>query len=179
VEASAPAIDLVLLLLRVGVGVVMFAHGWNHAFRGGRLPGTGRWFTSLGMRHGLVQAWLATVTELAAGPLLVLGLATPLGGAAVLGITSVAFTIHHRRNGFFIFRPGEGYEYVLVLGLAGLALGTLGPGRWSLDGALGLLDDVGPWARLAVTAGAGLGGSALLLATSWRPAPTSPADAGA
>jgi putative oxidoreductase len=169
--SDATAIDLTLLLLRLGVGFVMFAHGFNHAFRGGRIPGAGRWFSSLGMRWGLLQGWLATVTELVAGPMLLLGLLTPLGGAAVIGITFVAWAIHHRKNGFFIFRPGEGYEYVMVLGLAGLALGVLGPGQWSVDEALGLRDDLVGTTGLLLAAGLGLGGALLLLATSWRPPP--------
>ena len=163
------AVDLALLLLRVGVGFVMFAHGFNHAFRGGRIPGAGRWFSSLGMRWGLLQGWLATVTELVGGPLLVLGLLTPFGGAAVIGITFVAWAIHHRKNGFFIFRPGEGYEYVMVLGLTGLALGAVGPGQWSLDEALGWRDELVGATGLAVAAALGLGGALLLLAVSWRP----------
>jgi putative oxidoreductase len=173
--SDGTAIDLTLLLLRLGVGFVMLAHGFNHAFRGGRIPGAGRWFASMGMRWGLLQGWLATLTELGAGPMLLLGLLTPLGGAAVIGITFVAWAIHHRKNGFFIFRPGEGYEYVMVLGLAGLALGVLGPGRWSLDEALGVRDDLIGATGLLLTLGAGLGGALLLLAVAWRP--PKPADA--
>ena len=56
-----------LLILRVMVGIVMLAHGYNHIFRGGRIPGTGRWFESLGMKPGVLHAWLASLTELAAG----------------------------------------------------------------------------------------------------------------
>ncbi|MEA3078365.1 MAG: putative oxidoreductase [Actinomycetota bacterium] len=167
--SDATAVDLVLLALRVGIGFAMFAHGFNHAFRGGKIPGAGRWFASMGMRYGLVQGWLATLTELGSGPLIVAGLLTPLGAAAVVGITFVAFAIHHRKNGFFIFRPGEGYEYVMVLGLAGLALGTVGPGRWSLDQALGIRDDLTGAPGLLLTAALGLGGALLLLAATWRP----------
>ena len=29
----------------------------------------------------------------------------------------VAFITNHMKNGFFIFRPGEGYEYVMMLTL--------------------------------------------------------------
>jgi putative oxidoreductase len=167
--SDANAVDLVLLALRVGIGFVMFAHGFNHAFRGGKIPGAGRWFASMGMRYGFVQGWLATLTELGSGPLIVAGLLTPLGAAAVVGITFVAFAIHHRKNGFFIFRPGEGYEYVMVLGLAGLALGAVGPGRWSLDQALGLRDDLTGAPGLLLTAALGVGGALLLLAATWRP----------
>ena len=161
------AIDLALLVLRVAVGAVMFAHGWNHIFGGGRIEGTGRWFASLGMRPGVVHAWLASLAEVGGGVSLVLGLLTPLGGAAVVGTMSVAWIINHRGNGFFIFRPGEGWEYVMVLVATGFALAVLGAGRWSLDHALDIFDPPGA-AGLWIALG-GAAGAAVLLAACWRP----------
>ena len=38
----------------------------------------------------------------------------------------VALITNHLKNGFFIFRPGEGYEYVLTLLLTGFALAGIG-----------------------------------------------------
>ena len=163
------AVDLALAVFRCGVGAVMLAHGVNHVWGGGRIGGTAGWFGSMGMRPPLVQAWLASVTEMAAGAALVLGLLTPLGGAGVVGTMAVAFAINHRGNGFFIFRPGEGWEYVMVLGLCGALLGAIGPGGWSLDRALGLDDTLTGWTGLALSAGLGLVGAAALLATCWRP----------
>lgn len=167
--SDATAIDLALLLLRVGVGVVMLAHGYNHIFGGGKIAGTARWFGSMGMRPPLVQAWLASITELGAGSLLVLGLLTPFGGAGVVGTMAVAWIINHRTNGFFIFRPGEGYEYVMTLLLCGVAIGTVGPGRWSLDDALDIVDELSGTTGLLISLGAGGVGALLLLAACWRP----------
>lgn len=161
-------IDLGLLVLRVAVGVVMLAHGWNHVFRGGKIAGTGRWFESLGMRPGRLHAWTASLTELGAGALLLLGLLTPLAGAAVVGVMLVAWVTNHARNGFFIFRPGEGYEYVMTLTACGLALALLGGGQVSLDHALGLLDPPG-WTAALLCAAAGVGGALSLLVVFWRP----------
>ncbi len=162
-----------LLILRLAVGVTMFLHGYNHVWGGGKIAGTGRWFESLGLKPGLLHAWMASITELVCGPLLILGLLTPFGAAGVVGVMSVAFLTNHRPNGFFIFRPGEGYEYVLNLTAAGLALGGLGAGEWSLDNALGL--DLAGWKGLAIAAVAGFGGAALLLAVYWRPPKKEPA----
>ena len=53
-----------LLLLRVVIGVTMLAHGYNHIWGGGKIEGTARWFESLGMKPGIVHAWLASLTEL-------------------------------------------------------------------------------------------------------------------
>jgi putative oxidoreductase len=75
---------------------------------------------------------------------------------------------NHRGNGFFIFRPGEGWEYVMVLTLVGAALSPLGAGRWSLDHLLGWAWLAG-WGALAVTLVLGLGGTVALLAAAWRP----------
>jgi putative oxidoreductase len=160
-------VNVAALVLRVVVGGTMIAHGWNHAFGGGRLAGTARWFDSIGIRPGRVHALLATLTELGAGALLVLGLVTPLGAAGVVGTMVVALVTNHIRNGFFIFRPGEGYEYVLMIILVACAIGALGGGAWSLDNAVGL--DLRGWGGLAVAAVAGGGGAALLLLASWRP----------
>ena len=167
--SDATAVDLALLLFRVGVGVVMLAHGINHVFGGGKIAGTARWFGSMGMRPPLVQAWLASLTEIGAGVLLVLGLLTPFGGAGVVGTMAVAWIINHRKNGFFIFRPGEGYEYVMTLLLSGVALGTIGAGKYSLDEALDIRADLYGSPGLVISLGAGGVGALLLLAACWRP----------
>jgi putative oxidoreductase len=166
---SSIGVDICALILRVGIGGTLFAHGWNHAFGGGKLPGTARWFESIGIRPGRVHALLATLTEVGSGVLLILGLLTPVAAAGVVGTMTVALVANHLRNGFFIFNKGEGYEYVLLLILAAAGLGALGGGRASLDNAAGITID--GWGGLVIAAGAGLGGAALLLATCWRPRP--------
>ncbi|MDA3032780.1 MAG: DoxX family protein [Actinomycetota bacterium] len=169
--SDTAAIDVALLVFRCGIAAVMVAHGWNHIAGGGKIAGTAGWFGSMGMRWPLVQAWLASATELGAGALIALGLLTPFGAAGVVGVMTVAFVINHRGNGFFIFRPGEGWEYVLTLGLCGLLLGVVGPGSWSLDDAFGLADNFTGLTGLMVTVIAGIGGSAALLSCAWRPSP--------
>ena len=173
---DADAVNLALLGLRLILGAVMLAHGINHIIGGGRIAGTGRWFESLGMKPGPLHAWLASLTEVVGGTMLVLGLATPLACAAVIGVMLVALITNHLKNGFFIFRPGEGYEYVLTLTVVALCLAMLGAGEWSLDDALEL-SDLNGWTGLAIAAIAGGGGAALLLAVFWRPAKPA-ADAG-
>src|SRR6267378_405122 len=133
---DAAAVNLSLLLLRVVLGIVFLAHGINHVFRGGRIPGTARWFESLGMKPGILHAWLASLTEIGSGALLVVGFLTPLAGAGVVGVMVVAWVTNHLKNGFFIFRPGEGYEYVMTLTLCGIALAGTGAGRISIDHAI-------------------------------------------
>lgn len=162
------AVDLALLGFRLTVAAVMLAHGINHIFGGGKIAGTARWFESLGMRPGWFHAWTASITEIGCGALLALGLLTPLAAAGVVGVMLVAWITNHRGNGFFIFRPGEGWEYVMVLTVAGLVLAMVGPGGWSLDHVADL-QRLGGWTGLWIALGAGGGGAVLLLVTSWRP----------
>jgi putative oxidoreductase len=161
-------LTLGLVILRVAVGIIMLAHGINHIFRGGKIAGTAGWFSSLGMTPGILHAWLASLTEVGAGALLVLGLLSPLAAAGVVGTMTVALVTNHRKNGFFIFRPGEGWEYVGSLICSGLALGAMGPGKASLDNAFGF-EWVSGLGAFAITAVVGLGGAALLLLVCWRP----------
>jgi putative oxidoreductase len=167
-------IDVAALLLRVIVGVTMLAHGWNHWFGGGKIAGTTRWFASIGMRPAWVHAWVATGTELGCGVLLLAGFLTPLAAAGVLGTMLVALVTNHLRNGFFIFRPGEGYEYVLMICVVAVALAGIGGGWLSVDHALGV--PINGWVAYAVCVAAGGGGAALTLVTSWRPAKTAAAE---
>ena len=83
-------VDAALLIIRIALGVVMIAHGYNHIFRGGKIKGTAGWFESLGMKPGILHAWTASITELAAGAMLILGIATPLAAAGVVGVMLVA-----------------------------------------------------------------------------------------
>ena len=160
------SVSIAALILRFSLGITMIAHGYNHAFGGGRLPGTARWFESIGMRPARLHACLATVTELGAGFLLLLGLLMPLAVAGVVGTMTVALVANHLRNGFFIFRPGEGYEYVLMILLASCALSALGSGRWSLDYVAGINLD-GGWSLLCAAMGAVV--ACAVLVTCWRP----------
>jgi putative oxidoreductase len=168
--ASLHGVDYASLFLRAALGITMLAHGYNHAWGGGKLPGTARWFESIGIKPGKLHALLATVTELGAGVLLILGLFTPLAAAGVVGVMLVALIANHIKNGFFIFRPGEGYEYVLFITLSAFALGPLGGGKISLDHAFGLHLDGWLYGGkgLAVTAIGGIGAIGLLV-TCWRP----------
>jgi putative oxidoreductase len=160
--------DLASLAIRIILGVVMFAHGYRHAFGGGKLAGTARWFASIGIQPAPLHALLGTVTELIASVLLLFGFLTPIGGAMVIGTMGVAFIANHLKNGFFIFNPGEGYEYVLTLLVVAVAVGALGGGTISLDNAFGIADSLSGagWGLGALLLG-GLG-AATVLATSWR-----------
>jgi putative oxidoreductase len=164
-----------IFLVRIALGIVMLAHGYNHIWGGGKIKGTAGWFESLGMKPGILHAWLASVTELAVGVMLIFGFLLPLAAAGVMGVMLVALITNHLKNGFFIFRPGEGYEYVLTLLIVSFGLAGIGAGKWSIDHFIHGTAHSWLWGLkgLGVAAVAGLGGGALLLAVFWRPAPKS------
>ena len=86
----------------------------------------------------------------------------------------VAYWTNHREAGFFItafMQEGidvEGWEYVWVLAMAGLALAISGPGAISIDDAAGIADNLDGWVGLAIAA-AGLVLAIGQIATFWRP----------
>ena len=79
----------------------------------------------------------------------------------------VAAVSVHVKKGFFM--ASGGYEYNLVLGLAGLTVAFTGPGALSLDALLGLSVSGGFWGIAAFAVG--LIGGAIQLAQR-RPAPS-------
>ncbi|MFF8727665.1 DoxX family protein [Streptomyces sp. NPDC015171] len=148
--------DLGLLLLRLGTGGVLAAHGTQKLFGwfgGHGLAGTGQFMESVGYTPGRASATAAGLAETGGGALLALGFATPAAGAAAAGAMAGAAAVH-LPNGFFAQEGG--YEYAASLGLAAAGLAVTGPGRLSLDHALGHVLDRG-WmvpAALGVTAAA-------------------------
>ena len=80
---------------------------------------------------------------------------------------ALAIVVAHWKVGFFVFKPGQGWEYCASIAVTAVAVGTVGAGRWSLDQALGL--QVTGWWGLAIAAGLGVGAAALQLAVSYRP----------
>jgi putative oxidoreductase len=165
-----------LLILRLGLGIVFLAHGVKHAL--GREKTTG-WFGWLGFKAPGFQWFASTATEIGVGALLIVGFLTGLASAGVIGVMFVAFWTVHRAAGFFITAfmkddvDVEGYEYVLILGIAALALAIAGPGEYSIDAAI-TIDGATLAELLDGWVGAGLAAlgvvvAAIQLAVFWRP----------
>ncbi len=148
--------DVGLLILRLVLGVTLAAHGYNKFFGGGRIPGTARWFESIGMKPGTFHATVAATTEMAAGLGLAVGLLTPIPAAGFVSLMVVAAWTVHRANGFFIVK--EGWEYNLVLAASAVVVATLGAGKLSLDWLDLRQELVRRVARPADLGGARLGG---------------------
>ncbi|MFD8691740.1 DoxX family protein [Streptomyces sp. NPDC059651] len=127
--------DLGLLVLRVGTGAVLAAHGTQKLlgwFGGGGIEGTTAAMEAMGFHPPKHSAVAAGLGEAGGGVLLALGLATPAAGAAAAGAMAGAVAVH-APAGFFA--QGGGYEYPAFLGFTAAAIGLTGPGRYSVDHA--------------------------------------------
>jgi len=162
--------DFGFLLLRSVVGLTLAAHGTRKLFGwfgGGGLDATGQGFASLGFNPGRRHALAAGVAETGAGLLLALGLFTPLAAAAIGAIMFVAAMAVHVKQGFF--NTSGGFEYNLVLGIAGLSFAFTGPGAISLDAFFGWGTEGLAWGLVAVAAGLASGAMQLAQRSVTRP----------
>lgn len=163
-------VDYALLALRAWAGIVMLAHGINH---GRSLEGTAAWFEKKGWRAPRLNALLSSVSEVAVGLGLIVGLLTPIAAAALAATMVAAFWTVHRFSGFFVFRrPDEGYEYVATLAVVALAVAILGPGEISIDAALGLDESLTGTTGALIFAGGLLAGVGQVAALWRKPAQT-------
>jgi len=132
--------DLALLLLRLGLGAVLWAHGAQKLLGlfGGHGPqGFVRFVATLGMPASL--AWLAIAVEFFGGIAIALGVLSRLAALGFAVEMVVAVVKLHWANGFFMNwgatgGRGEGYEYPLLLAVVSFVLLLTGPGRFALFG---------------------------------------------
>jgi putative oxidoreductase len=158
-----------LLILRAVVGLTLAAHGAQKLFGwfgGPGLEKTGAGMEKLGFVPGGRSALRAGLSETVGGLFLALGLATPGAAAIVFGVMVVAGVSAHLKQGFFV--QNHGYEYTLILGVAGLSAAFTGAGPFSFDALLGLPLAGARWGLAAFVVG--LAGSAFQLALRQRPA---------
>ena len=129
---------LVGLLLRLTVAIVIFPHGAQKLFGwfgGYGIAGTGGFLETLGFRPGKTFATAAGLGEFLGGLLLALGFLGPVGPALMVAGMLVAIITVHRKNKFFVATNGVEHPLMFLTAAVGLAL--TGPGRYSLDAALG------------------------------------------
>ena len=127
------------LILRATMGGYFFGHGMQKLagwFGGGGPEGTGQFFEQVGLKPGRESALIAGAAEAGGGSLLALGLFTPAAVSMLTGVMTNAIRHVHRANGLWAMDGGIEYPAVILAALAALADG--GPGRFSLDEALGI-----------------------------------------
>ncbi len=168
--------DLGLLVLRLGIGAILIAHGLQKAFGLWNGPGFGGWedsLTDMGFKYADILTYVATGGQIAAGLLLVLGLFTPVAAAGALaylvtGILAEAMAAHEAARLATFLTDGH-HEYKVFLACAVVALILTGPGRYGLDAGRG-------WARrpfvgsfLALVLGVGAGIAVWVLLNGGNP----------
>ncbi len=143
--------DLGLLILRATVGSLLAGHGAQKLFGlfgGYGLKGTGAWLESLGLTPGRRWAALAGASEFGGGTLTALGFLTPLGAVGSMGAMAMATIKVHSGKPVWVTEGGP--ELPLTNMAVQAALVLAGPGRYSLDRALGIRLPV--WIILAAIA---------------------------
>ncbi|MBO1414766.1 DoxX family protein [Streptomyces sp. FH025] len=130
--------DTGLLILRVVVGLLIAGHGIqkvSYRLGGNGLVGGTEEFRHDGFRGGTLTALAAGAGQIGAGLFLALGALTPPAAMVAMGVMTVAMTVK-LPHGLWV--QNDGYEYPLVLVVTAGALALTGPGRWSVDHAVGL-----------------------------------------
>lgn len=138
-----------ILLIRLVVGLAFAGHGAQKLFGwfgGGGPQGTAAFFASLGYRMPAAMAIVAGLSELGGGLLLAAGLLTPLAALVLSTVMLNAIATVQWKRGFL-----GGWELDSTFMAVAIAVTMAGPGRLSLDNAIGWADDItGPaWASLA------------------------------
>jgi putative oxidoreductase len=127
------------LILRATLGGYFVGHGMQKLtgwFGGGGPEGTGQMFEQIGLKPGRENALIAGAAEAGGGALLALGLFTPAAAGMLGGVMTNAIRHVHKQNGLWVTDGGIEYPAVILAALAALA--DSGPGRFSLDEALGI-----------------------------------------
>ena len=111
--ATPSRLDFCLAVLRIVVGLVFLAHGYQKLFM-------------MGMGG-------VSLLEFAGGIALILGVLTPIVAALFAADMLGATFLVHLPNGFSVSEGG--YEFVPTLLAASVALALTGPGAYALDAA--------------------------------------------
>ena len=163
--------NLALLLIRLTLGLFMTGHGAQKlfgSFGGPGIEGTTGFMEALGLRPAKQWAILGGASEFGGGILTVLGLLNPLGLLGVVGSMSIATTKVHWNAPIWVTEGGA--EFPVTNTAVATALMMTGPGKFSLDKALGIR--VPRWISFF-----GLVSVALVVAYAWnQEAPAQPAD---
>jgi putative oxidoreductase len=124
-----------MLLIRLALGTIMFAHGTQKVFGWWGGPGFNQWINQVAPFPEMRPSWLwmgaAAVSELAGGAMVMIGLYTRIGAFFIACVMITAILGVHWKSGFFINTGG--YEYPLALLGMAAALLVHGGGTASID----------------------------------------------
>jgi putative oxidoreductase len=124
--------DLVLLLARIGLGIIMIAHAklmWD--FGGGSLAGVGGLFTQSGVPLPSITGPANVLFEFVGGVAMIIGLGVPIVGVLMALNMVGAWVLVHTAPLFSMDHNGP--ELVITLALLSLVLAVIGSGRFGVD----------------------------------------------
>ena len=119
-----------LTILRIVTGLVFLVHGWQKFFTMG-MAGVTAFFTQLGIPAPGIAAPFVSALELVGGALLILGFfARPIALLLAIDMLVAILTVHLSKG---FSAANGGYEFVLLLLAACLAIVLAGAGSPSVD----------------------------------------------
>jgi putative oxidoreductase len=128
-----------ILLIRIALGTIMFAHGAQKVFGWWGGPGLNQWIAQNAPFPDMRPPWLwlgaAALSELIGGAMVIIGLYTRIGAFFISCVMLTAILGVHWKSGFFI--KDGGFEYPLALIGMAAALLVHGGGSASIDSQLG------------------------------------------
>jgi putative oxidoreductase len=129
-SAAATRSTIALTVLRVALGVIFLAHGWQKVFEF-TIPGTQAAFAQMGVPSAELIAPAIAFLELVGGAAVILGvLVRPVAALLALDMLAALFLVHAPGG---IFVDDGGFELVLALAAGAAALALAGAGRFSVD----------------------------------------------
>jgi putative oxidoreductase len=132
--------DRALLVIRLIIGTIFMAHGYQKVFQMGIGNVTGM-FSQIGIPLAAVMGPLICVLELVGGLALLLGAFTRIAGALLACDMLGAILFVHGKGGFFL---PKGFEFVLANFGMSLALALAGAGALSIDAMIARRGSVAP-----------------------------------
>lgn len=127
------SMDIGLLIVRLVIGLMFVGHGAQKMFGwfgGYGLKGTGGWLESIGVKPGVLMAFMVALFEIVGGLSFALGLWLPVG-AALIVITMIGGIVTvHGKNG--LWATANGYEYNVVLIAIAVGVALIGAGEYAV-----------------------------------------------
>jgi len=120
------------LILRLGFGVVLLAHGLLkvNVFT---IAGTVGFFEKMGVPAAELAAYATIGFEVVGGALIIAGVFVRVLALASIPVMLGAIIFVHGGNGWLFSNQGGGWEFPAFLALIGVVLALVGKGAYALD----------------------------------------------
>jgi putative oxidoreductase len=133
VRFYSPCFEVAYALMRIGIGYILFMHGWAKVGAGASAVASS--MAKNGLEPASLFAYAAMFLETVGAVCIILGLFTRFFAAALAIEMAIAFLVVHLPKGFSASQGG--FEYVLLLGIVLFVIAIRGGGRYSVDRMVG------------------------------------------